>query len=209
MNKPHYSDPERCKACGGECCRIYTLEGRGNMWFEDYLQAIEHDWFGPCGLDGMGIPAIHDPWISHMSGERGDALRRILHEKGYHEEYCQYHIPGHGCRIPWEYRPEVCVQFRCSGWLNELPLHEFFPLVDYITGFSTPGYPTYDFRPEIEAKKELDRRRYDEQKHEEWLDDEDYDTARFLGVYLKIYPLDKAFEYLWQNRDRSYEEVPF
>lgn len=105
-----YIDENRCTECGGVCCHIYEFGRQGDMWFEEYVNVWDKEF---AVLKDKNIPPIHNPWRSHVNTSEGEAIRSVLKRYGYNVDACQYLIPGKGCRIPREYRPQVCREYKC------------------------------------------------------------------------------------------------
>lgn len=117
-----YRDPQRCAACGGECCAIYRPEEEGGSfpswewWFPDWVAAWAQR-FEESGALTCGVEPLFDPLEAHLPGM--EDLRQWIVAQGGHPDYCQYWRRDGGCTLPWERRPRVCREYRCPEWQRE------------------------------------------------------------------------------------------
>ena len=101
-----YRNPELCKQCGGDCCRIYSAENwPRNRDLEDWM-----DWFH-AERESYGVEPRFDPLQVRQPGH--EYRLQELREQGLDPEACEYLGPE-GCLIPWETRPAQCRKFRCN-----------------------------------------------------------------------------------------------
>ena len=108
-------DAEKCRACGGKCCRIYaSIEEGGirslNMWFDEWCQAWDER-FEESGAFKVMTP-LFEPLDVHMTGN--EHMLDELKSKGIDPDCCKYLGPE-GCLLPRENRPDVCREYMCEG----------------------------------------------------------------------------------------------
>lgn len=113
-----YRNFNKCKECGGKCCKIYDDDVDGirdkSEWFEEWCEGFHF------GRKKYGVDPLFDPLIAHMSGLDGSrgSEWKALFAKGIDPEYCEY-IGLDGCRISWEKRPFHCRIFKCDKFTDD------------------------------------------------------------------------------------------
>lgn len=121
---PEYYDPERCRRCGGKCCAIYLPWQEGGMYpagqvdFAEWVRSWE-DAFRESGALSSGIQPLHDPLVLHMINYFEGPQWAEVRAAGSDPNYCQFWRKDVGCLLPWEYRPQVCREYRCEEWEAE------------------------------------------------------------------------------------------
>lgn len=113
-----YSDPERCRSCGGQCCLIYLNVEEGgtkpsDISLEDHIDNWE-DTFHRIG--SSKIKPLFDPLEVH--GDNKEHFRISLLARGINPYRCKY-CDKDGCILPWELRPLTCTEYRCETWEKE------------------------------------------------------------------------------------------
>lgn len=104
---------EKCKACGGQCCKIYQRASDGgsmpeSVWFEEWCEA----WTESFEQYMINIPPLFDPLVVHANGNE-DMIQDLI-SKGIDPYSCQYRGEN-GCLIPRHRRPVVCRTYMCNG----------------------------------------------------------------------------------------------
>jgi Fe-S-cluster containining protein len=104
-------DLDRCRKCGGQCCRIYSrlIGNMSEIAFSDWVM----DWdmeFEDLHASRYAEPSFI-PLMVHMN-ENQHLLGRLI-AKGIDPYACQYLGPD-GCRLPREHRPQRCREYMCE-----------------------------------------------------------------------------------------------
>ncbi len=122
-------DFDLCHECGGLCCCLYLANDEdgeyiGGEWLPDYIEVWSERLRASGALvvtaieyraGAAGVEPLHDPRISSLPGAEGDAYRAAL--PGWVDvRKCQFCHPVTGCRLPREYRAEICREWVCELW---------------------------------------------------------------------------------------------
>lgn len=120
-----------CHACGGLCCCLYLAHDEngeyiGEDWLPEYISlwlerfvtsgalVVAEGGFAP---GASGVAPLHDPRLSHLPDEHGQAYRATLPE-WVDVRKCQFCHPDTGCLLPRHYRAPICGEYRCELWPN-------------------------------------------------------------------------------------------
>jgi len=120
-----YRDEERCKKCGGKCCKIYisvedneVYNDLGCYWEEWVLDFHENrkNYSVKPLYDAIDL---HLKTLGHESVETYNNAVNELKSKGINPEYCEY-LGENGCIIPWDKRSIICKNFICEDWEKDI-----------------------------------------------------------------------------------------
>jgi Fe-S-cluster containining protein len=112
VNANEIQDFEKCRRCGGTCCRIYADENRNpDVYFEDLVVNFHHEFYE--NPEFYGVKPNFDPLIVHKNGN--EHMIKELADKGIDAFACQFLGPQ-GCSISWEKRPALCKSYKCPEW---------------------------------------------------------------------------------------------
>lgn len=101
-----YRNLERCRRCGGKCCRIYALENRPRkLDLQEWADRFH------AHRESYGIKPRFDPVEVLQPGN--ESLWEALRDQGIDPHTCEYLGPE-GCLIPWATRPSQCRKFYCQ-----------------------------------------------------------------------------------------------
>jgi hypothetical protein len=118
-------DEDKCRACGGKCCRLYSISMVPlNEWFEDWCQGWDQD-FQACGAAAF-MPPQFDPLEVHLKGN--EHMLGELAQRGIDPYGCQY-LGKDGCLLPRGFRPVRCREFMC----NTIPKEPLVPAAEVAT----------------------------------------------------------------------------
>ena len=116
--REHHKDFERCKACGGTCCRVYLSCREGGLrpigtLFDEWIEDWEVE-FEACGASEF--KPLFDPLEVHMGGN--EHMLADLEKQGLDPYKCKY-CDIDGCLLPWDKKPNACKEYRCYKWRQE------------------------------------------------------------------------------------------
>jgi hypothetical protein len=110
MMEFQYRNQEKCRKCGGKCCKIYLAAEEGGarnteIWFEDWCLGFHSN------PDSYGVTPLFDPLIIYMTGN--EYMLEDLKDRGIDPNACQY-LGKDGCMIQWDKRPLQCRTWKCE-----------------------------------------------------------------------------------------------
>lgn len=108
-------DIEKCKKCGGKCCKIYVsiLEGGIrplDLWFDEWCENWDEEFVNSKASDAME-PQFNPLEVWMIGNEQ---MLEELKFRGINPEFCKYHSAS-GCLLPRENRPIICREYMCKS----------------------------------------------------------------------------------------------
>ncbi|MCK9434982.1 MAG: hypothetical protein M0R32_09240 [Candidatus Cloacimonetes bacterium] len=112
-------DAEKCRRCGGKCCRIYASVIDGgtrplDVWFEEWCESWDEQFIESGAFDVL--PPQFEPLDVHRSGN--EHMWDELIAKGIDPEACKY-LGVNGCLLPRKNRPKACREYMCKEELSK------------------------------------------------------------------------------------------
>lgn len=106
-------DIEKCKKCGGRCCKIYVSILDGGIrpldqWFDEWCEAWDEQ-FSESGAFDIAHPLFDPLKVFQACNEH---MLTELEVRGIDTDFCKYHGPS-GCILPRENRPVICREYMC------------------------------------------------------------------------------------------------
>lgn len=103
------TDPDACRACGGECCLIYLPLSEGGVMPDD-ADPAEHARSFHAATERGDTEPLFDARRVHA--EKDAAYFESLLEIGINPYFCEY-WGDDGCRLPRDRRPSQCLSYTC------------------------------------------------------------------------------------------------
>ena len=105
-----YKNQEKCRRCGGKCCKIYLTAEEGGtrsteVWFEEWCINFHSN------SDSYDVIPLFNPLEVHMTGN--EHMLEDLKAVGIDPNSCQY-LGKDGCMIQWGKRPLQCKIWKCE-----------------------------------------------------------------------------------------------